>query len=149
MWNTIENTNDIEEFMKKVQGFHDTCIKEIKYRSGAYVNENLGMNPMNSLRELKMIIQRQTEELSVIELEFTGLKEIHMTPSNYFTCEIHSATLLFLGEDICWCDEGKLSISGVLIYPGTRIIASKLRWRSIENALGSEEIYTSKPFSES
>lgn len=40
MWNDIANENDLKNFMDAMYGFHDSCIKEIKYISGAYVNEN-------------------------------------------------------------------------------------------------------------
>lgn len=74
MWNEIHNKNDLDNFMKKVADFHDSCIKEIKYISGAFVKENLSMFPENNKRILKMIIQRQFEDMPVIEMEFSGLK---------------------------------------------------------------------------
>lgn len=40
MWNKIVNNEDINDFIKTVSGFHDSCIKEMKYVSGAYVNED-------------------------------------------------------------------------------------------------------------
>ena len=35
MWNKINDYNDIENFMNVVNSFHDSCIKELKYLSGA------------------------------------------------------------------------------------------------------------------
>ena len=61
MWNDIANENDLIKFMDAMYGFHDSCIKEIKYISGAYVNEKLSMSPINSQRILSVIIQRQFE----------------------------------------------------------------------------------------
>ncbi len=43
MWHEIKNNEDITNFMESVFYFHDSCIKEIKYTSGAYVQENLAM----------------------------------------------------------------------------------------------------------
>lgn len=73
MWNDIANENDLKNFMDAMYGFHDSCIKEIKYISGAYVNEKLSMSPVNSQRILSVIIQRQFEDPSAIEMQFAGL----------------------------------------------------------------------------
>ena len=43
MWNTISNNRDIKQFMEIMCDFHDSCIKEMHYLSGAYVNENLAI----------------------------------------------------------------------------------------------------------
>ena len=59
MWNEIVCKKDLDSFMNIMCGFHDSCVKEIKYISGAYVNEKLSMSPVNSQRVLCVIIQRQ------------------------------------------------------------------------------------------
>ena len=73
-WNEITDENSLKEFMERVSFFHDSCIKEMHYLSGAYVNENLDMYPVNDRRILRVIIQRQYEEDSMIEMEFQGIK---------------------------------------------------------------------------
>ena len=37
MWKELHTQHEIDNFMKEIIGFHDSCIKEIKYSSGAYV----------------------------------------------------------------------------------------------------------------
>ena len=37
MWKELRTQHEIDSFMKEIIGFHDSCIKEIKYSSGAYV----------------------------------------------------------------------------------------------------------------
>ena len=49
-WNEITDENSLKEFMERVSFFHDSCIKEMHYLSGAYVNENLDMYPVNDRR---------------------------------------------------------------------------------------------------
>ena len=71
-WNEITDENSLKEFMERVSFFHDSCIKEMHYLSGAYVNENLDMYPVNDRRILRVIIQRQYEEDSMIEI--SGIK---------------------------------------------------------------------------
>ena len=36
-WNEITDENSLKEFMERVSFFHDSCIKEMHYLSGAYV----------------------------------------------------------------------------------------------------------------
>ena len=125
MWNNIANENDLKNFMDAMYDFHDSCIKEIKYISGAYVNEKLSMSPVNSQRILSVIIQRQFEDPS---------------DENY-TCEILDATMIIKEDRIYWCDCGGLSEKDIESYTGTTICASKVRWRAADEYLGAKEIY--------
>ena len=61
------------KFVNRVYGFHDSCIKELNYVSGAYVAEDFGMYPLNTKRCLKLIIQSQMETVGTIEMEFSGV----------------------------------------------------------------------------
>ena len=142
MWNEICNEQDIKEFMDKVCAFHDSCIKEMHYISGAYVDKNLGMYPLNNRRVLRVIIQRQFEELSMIEMEFAGLKYLDLYPTDdYYTCEIFDTTLLMKDGYIYWCDSGNASEEDIEDRDGTIICAAKLRWRSIDGHMGADEFY--------
>ena len=47
MWNEIRSEQDIRDFMDKVYAFHDSCIKEMHYVSGASVDADLRMYPLN------------------------------------------------------------------------------------------------------
>jgi hypothetical protein len=144
MWNEINNNSDLKSFMEMFYSFHDSCIKEMKYLSGAYVNENLAMYPLNECRILRMIIQRQFKNNSMIEMEFSGLKFLKLLPCDIsYTCEILDATMLLKNDSIYWCDCGGISETDLDNYDGTIICASKLRWRSIDEYLGSREFYTS------
>lgn len=57
MWKELRTQHEIDNFMKEIIGFHDSCIKEIKYSSGAYVEKNLSMSPVNTKRTLTVLIQ--------------------------------------------------------------------------------------------
>ena len=144
MWKIISTNDEILEFMEKVCYFHDSCIKEINYISGAYVGENLSMFPINNRRLLRVIIQRQHKENYMIEMEFQGLKYFKLFPvDENYTCEILDSTMIMKDENIYWCDCGNLSESDLDDYSGTLICASKLIWRSIENHMGEKEFYHS------
>ena len=122
--------------------FHDSCIKEFRYISGAYVTEKLSMHPINDQRILKVIVQRQFENPSVIEMEFIGLKHLNMFPVDANkTCEILDATMILKDDCIYWCDSGNLTEADFEDYEGTLICSSKLRWRVADEYIGKDEVY--------
>ena len=145
MWNDISDERSLNTFMSMIGHFHDGCIKEIKYLSGAYVGEDLAMYPINDKRVLKVIIQRQYRDIPVVELEFEGLKYLRLFADDEgYTCEILDSTIILKDGLVYWCDCGDLTEADLESYDGTVICASKLRWRSVENGLGNEEMYVSR-----
>ncbi len=142
MWNEINNENDLNDFLNMLYFFHDSCIKELKYTSGAYVEETLAMYPVNDVRKLNLLIQRQFEDNSVIEMEFSRLKYMKLLPADdNYTCEILDATMILKSDCIYWCDCGGLTEEDIDKYNGTVICAEKVRWRPVENCLGEKEVY--------
>ncbi len=142
MWNEIYCDSDVAEFMDTVADFHDSCIKEMRYLSGAYVNERLAMSPINDKRTLRVVFQRQFESNSMIELEFDGLRYLKLYPlDERYTCEILDATIILKNDCVCWCDCGGLKEKDLESYRGTIICASKLRWRSVDNCMGNRDFY--------
>ena len=128
--------------MNRVNFFHDSCIKELKYVSGAYIEEDLSTYPLNDKRILNIIIQCQFEDVSMIEMQFIGLKCLRLVPvDEEYTCEIMDSTMLIKDNCIYWCDCGELSENDFEDYKGTLICASKLRWRTIENGMGKGDFY--------
>ena len=116
MWNEISTDDDVLKFMEAVCFFHDSCIKEMSYVSGAYVDVNLSMYPLNSLRVLRVLIQRQYEKDSMIELEFQGLKYVKFFPvDESYTCEILGSTMIMKDGTIYWCDCDNLSEADIRV----------------------------------
>lgn len=142
MWKTISTDDEILKFMEAVCYFHDSCIKEMSYISGAYVDANLSMFPLNNRRVLRVLIQRQYETNAVIEMEFQGLKYVKLFPVDEdYTCEILGSAMMMKDGSIYWCDCADLSEADLDDYAGTLICASKLKWRTVENHLGNSEFY--------
>ena len=113
MWNEIMTETDARKFVSRVYGFHDSCIKELNYVSGAYVAEDFGMYPLNTKRCLKLIIQSQMETVGTIEMEFSGVDFFSMRPcSEEWTCEILEASLVIKEGRIWWYDEAERFVSG-------------------------------------
>lgn len=102
------------------------------------------MYPLNDRRVLKVIIERQFKENSMIEMEFEGLKYLKLNPvDETYTCEILGATMFWKKHCIYWCDCEGLSETDTETYGGTVICASKLRWRPINGCMGARAFYTS------
>lgn len=142
MWNEIKDEHTLQNFMETMDYFHDSCIKEMKYVSGAYVNEDLSMYPVNNRRIIHMLIQRQYEENSMVEMEFQGVKWLKLFPADeQYTCEILDATMILKDDCIYWGDCGGLSVADLNDHDGTVICASKFRWRSITDCMGDTEFY--------
>ena len=149
MWHEIVSNDELHAFMERMYAFHDSCIKEIKYCSGAYVTERLTMCPGNGNRVLKMIVQRQFETPSVIEMEFAGLHHLSLfLCDEKYTCDISDATMVFHDNCIYWCDCGGLFPSDFETYKGVLICASKVRWREADEYIGKEEVYVGKEIEE-
>ena len=70
MWTDINANDDIYKLMNAVNWFHDSCITNIEYISGAYVGDDLLMYPINSKRSLMIHIQTQDMNRRNIELLF-------------------------------------------------------------------------------
>lgn len=142
MWQEISTDEDLRHFMNKICFFHDSCIKEIKYTSGAYVNSDLTMHPINDRKILRVIIQRQFEDNPMIELEFEGLNFLKLFPiDDEYTCEILDSTMFFKDELIYWCDDKISWETDMENFHGTMICASKFRWRTVKNHMGSADYY--------
>ena len=142
MWHEIKNEKDIKEFMENIVFFHDSTIKELKYYSGAYVDEKMSMYPLNDIRKVCLLIQRQYKNPCVLELEFSGLKYLKLFPTPHtHTCEIFNAGMTFYDDCILWWDDGDIPKTELDTYNGTVIFAEKLRWREVNNYIGEQEVY--------
>ena len=125
-WNYINTHDDIDFLMKTAYGFHDSCIENMEYISGACVSEDKSTHPMDDIRTLKMIIGSQW--CDSIELIFEGLLGLNLRPAgdNYDSI-IFSATLRIRNETILFAD-GDLD-SDDFSGDGTCARALSLRWR--------------------
>ncbi len=132
MWTELKTGEDLASFMRLVNGFHDSVLKELSYVSGAHVDEDLNMHPVDDIACLRALIQRQDEALPALELEFSGLQELRLYPTDpAYTSEILDAALFLRDRLICWCDCGDIGPKNFDDYRGTSICAKSLRWRSI------------------
>ena len=148
-WIDINKEEDIDYLMDKFGYFHDGCIKELKYISGQYVSDNLSMHPVNTLRNVRVVFQRQWKEPSVVEIEFLGLIRLNLAPVNEnYTGEILHGFMEFNNGRIYWAEDNEFEIDKIDIDPNytkiTWIISEKARWREADEYIGEEEVYVAR-----
>ena len=142
MWHEINTQAEADAFLARMYGFHDSCVKELSYSSGAYVEGDLSMYPVNGQRILRMVLQRQFADPSMIELAFTGVSLVRLTPEDEtHTCELEDVTLLVQAGRVCWCDRGGITAEEMLSYDGTVIFAKEVFWRPVEGHMGEAPFY--------
>lgn len=144
-YNIIKDESDIKRLMEVYGYFHDSCIKEIKYMSGAYVSEELAMNPFNDQRRLSIIFQRQDVPNSVLELVFLGVNKLNLEPKDTsYDCIIYGAMLKKIDDLFYWnesdCLEDELP-EEMLKDDRTWVLAEQVMWRVLPDALGDEPLY--------
>lgn len=139
IWNCIKDTKDIEYLLNIYCNFHDTCICNLKYISGAEVDNEGAMQCGDSEdSKLNIIFQSQMVR-KTLELQFIGLRRINLIgyQENYF-CDIFSCYLSLYNGYIVWADteyfnpespcENKLLDESMTSF----IVADGLKWRFIE-----------------
>jgi hypothetical protein len=127
-WNYIETQEDAESFMEQTSGFHDSVLKELSYISGAYVNSNRSMHPIDNIRKINITIVSQI--CQQIEMVFEGVTALNLRPAgDNKTSDIFGASVFVKDESVFFCDDSIDQID--LSYEGTWIIAYGLRWRFI------------------
>lgn len=148
MWNVIQTQKDADNLINVFGGFHDGCIKEMKYISGEFVAENLSMMPFNTKRELCIIFQRQSDKPCAIEVIFSKLIRMNLSPRDEQYDGIIFGASIFVNEDcIIWVDDDIKAdnLFDILKQDDlTWIKAKEMKWRIADEYIGNEEIYISR-----
>ncbi len=107
-------------------------------------NESVNVARKNTKRTLTVLIQRQFEDISALELEFSELEYISMYPVKQdYTCEILDAPFFIKDGLIYWCDNGDVKEDDIHNYKGTVICSKKVRWRNASELIGKRDFYKS------
>lgn len=144
MWNEIKAEGDINNLMERFGYFHDSCIKEMRYISGAFVDRDLSMHAINNCRNLRIIFQKQSINPMVIELEFSNLIKLDLEPNDdNYTCEILDVSMFIENGHIYWGDSAWFALKRN-DYQGTWLCSKNARWRVADKYIGKEEVYIAK-----
>lgn len=147
----IITQKDADELIEIFGNFHDSCIKELRYISGAYVESDLGMYPINSKREVSIIFQRQWENPTAIEMVFSKLERLNLEPhdENYDGI-IYGALLRVEKGSILWVDSDDFFEDKVAAIMKNEfndkgyiwINAKKVKWRRLPDSyMGDLPVY--------
>jgi hypothetical protein len=144
-WTKINTQNDISNLMNNYGNFHDSCIVEIKYKSGNYVTNDKVMHFENQ-NSVIVVFNSQWYE-TPLELCFSGVRIMNLIgiQDNYsndlYDCylELHKKILphKYNGQEnlIVWADGSEFDISelshiNLTSEPShTFIISNGLQWR--------------------
>ncbi len=135
MWNMIRNSEDISELMECFGGFRNSCVCDVRYRSGAYVG-TAADHFINDDLTVSVILQRRSlGDVQTFELRFSGVKKLTLMPlGKGMECYLTSACITADGRGVefsTWEDLDDINAdAGVL-----RISAHTLMWRDISDVM--------------
>lgn len=129
----INNEKDIEYFLIQCDNFHDSCIFEIYYKSGAYVDENLSMCPVNSVNTLTIRFHSQNKKCRKFDVVFIDLIHLNFAPiASGYSCEIFRGKLIQRRGVYYWSpnyefdpDDTAYSLNTKLTW----VCCKKIKWR--------------------
>ncbi|ENM1176367.1 hypothetical protein AB6R62_003037 [Listeria monocytogenes] len=126
-WKKIETQADIDKLMQLINNFHDSCINGLTYSSGTYVDEEYSMI-MNTEPVVNLLIQRQSEFMTNIELCLSGVSKFHINNDLGLTLDILGAHFIKQDEDFYWYSSVDIEDDTV-----TRFVCKEIKWRSISS----------------
>lgn len=130
----INSQSSIDELMKTFNGFHDSCITEIHYVSGAHVNENRAINPFDSIRTVTIIFQSQCAVTRTIEIKFENVVRLNLCPKTEMQdAVIYGASIFRCNNLLYWSSLCDIEISELGKADFTWISAEKISWRIIDS----------------
>ena len=144
-WHKIETQEDIDLLMTDYGNIHDACIASLTFQSGAFVDDNRTMYFGRADERILSVIFQCQWEPKTIELQFSGLRQIHLIGwQDNYSCDISSAYLAFhnnllpgnprrviVWSDTDWFDVAKIDNS-IHEPADTYIVANALRWRVVD-----------------
>ena len=147
-WTQIENQQDIDNLMDAFDCFHDSCLKELKYISGMYVEkESKGMAAVNDKREVHVIIQRQWAPY-VLEMIFEKIVCMGLKPQDDdYDGVIYDAHITKENGYWVWFDstDFKDDYREMYNYSNVTFIkAKKIKWRFNDELLGEDDFFVMK-----
>lgn len=146
-WTEIKNQKDIDSLMETTGGFHDSCLKELKYLSGMFVDDNHSMLAFNSKRQIHMILQSQREPCT-IEIIFDKISCMHLNPTDEsYDGIIMGAHIAIEDGNFIWFDSDDFQNSYEELYNHqfiTYIKSEKIKWKIHNEYVGEDSVFIKK-----
>ena len=145
-WTEIKTQKDIDLFMDLTGSLHDSCLKELKYLSGMYVDEESSMQAVNNKRQIHMILQSQWEP-HTIEIIFDKVSSMNLNPSdeNYDGIIMGSHIAIEDGNFV-WFDSDDFQSNYNELYNHqfiTYIKSENIKWKICNKHIGKNLFFTS------
>ena len=144
-WNSVKTQEDIDLLMSTYGDFHDAVIVSANYQNGYYVDDEMSLHFCKPEEHVLSVTFQCQWKPRIIELQFIGLRQTHLTgwQDNYL--QIISEAYLAFHENllsgnqskvIVWADDdcfdvGKLN-DAIHEPSETYIVANSLRWRIVK-----------------
>lgn len=140
-WHELSTPEQIRQLMDLFGNFHDTCVREIHAATGHYVAENLSMT-VDWRTTVHMLVQRQHRNPSAIELRFTELVGLKVSPpSPNYEAIIFSAAFFLRDGILYWAENASWSPESADRDQWTWIAARHGWWRDASEWMGPDLRY--------
>lgn len=127
MWKNIETQEDIILFMKKMNYFHDSCIKEVNFISGTYVDDDFSM-VMNEHPSAEIIFQRQSSKYTTFILYLEDITTLCLNTDLTSTSEIDEAYLELENDLFTWYSDTDYKVNMKYV---SWFSCKSLRWKQV------------------
>jgi hypothetical protein len=135
-WNQVIDQAHADHLMEQFGEFHDGCVHELHLWTGYSVSSERSMTcTMGSEIGVRVLIQRQSDELSAIELLFQEVKRLNIVAPVNRDSIIYGATLLLRDGTIYWSPESNW-VPESTADAVTFISAKRLAWRDASEWMG-------------
>ena len=128
MLHSINNTNDINEFLDKTNSLHDGYVIGVKYINNGISKIDGGhyLEPSKTKLGLQILVTSICD--AVVEIEFENLLEWQIKDNQ---SDIFGVSVFFNEKNlIVWMDD--IYISAEEMKKGSYVIAESMKWRIIK-----------------
>ena len=140
-WQELDTPDQIHHLMGLFGNFHDGCVREIHVSTGHSVAENLSMT-VDWRTTVHMLIQRQFRNPSAIELRFTEVVDLRVSPpSPNYEAIIFSAACFLRHRILYWAENASWSPDSADRDQWTWIAARRAWWRAASEWMGPDLRY--------
>lgn len=132
MWQNIETQDDINDFMNRIVGFHDSCIVGLHYKSGNFLEEN-GAMYLATEPYMYITFHSQIADFSAFEIELGMLDKFSINLDLKYTLEIYDALFEKRDDGFYWYSDenGRYHIEHGHDNVNYWFRCQTIRWRKI------------------
>ena len=139
MWHELNSQNDIDNFMKETAGFHDSCIVEMHYKSGNFVEES-GAMCLATEPYMYITFHSQMAKFPAFEMELGMLDRFSIMFDLKYTLEIYDVLFEKRDDGFYWYSDenGRYHIENGHENVNYWFRCQTIRWREIPLANQSD-----------